>query len=160
MHESGVRVRCRSWRSGRALLLISNGATVTSSHAGRSLFPLCPRAVLAGEASPDRLRGLIGPSSSIPVTFVISRPVSDRFRKPGAAWLPRRQSAVRNLTPGERNVFAAADGFVREAGRRMLPRPLSDGRPHACPAASGQAGRARDAPIAEIPALNRAGICP
>jgi hypothetical protein len=134
MHESGVRVRCRSWCSGGALLLSSNGATVTSSHAGRPLFPLCP---------------LGGPPTKYPPvlpqgTHWSQQQYSRNFRdqSSGCGSVQERrlrracrpaQSSRKNFLPGTRNVFGAGDGFVREAGRRMLPRPLSDGWPHACP---------------------------
>jgi hypothetical protein len=135
MHESGVRVRCRSWRSGRALLSGSNGATVTSSHAGRPLFPLRPlRRAPGGVSAPVLPQGTHWSQQQYSRNF---RDQSSSFligsgRAAGPGFQPGNRT-VRTLRRGERNVFGAADGFVREAGRRMLPRPLSDGRPHACP---------------------------
>ena len=133
MHESGVRVRCRSWRSGRALLLSSNGATVTSSHAGRPLFPLCPLGGPGRSIRPVLPQGTHWSQQHYSRNFrdQSSGCGSVRERRLRRARRPT-QSSRNNFLPGTRNVFRPGDGFVREAGRRMLPRPLSDGWPHAC----------------------------
>lgn len=108
MHDSGVRVRCRSWRSGRALLSGSNGATVTSSHAGRPLFPLCPlRRALGGVSAPVLPQGTLWSQQQYSRNF---RDQSSSFR----SVTDRRPSLPSGGQPGRQSGGQA----VRQPGRK------------------------------------------